>query len=253
MTRRRLTTAPGTQRSRASASPSSPPACSSPAWLDGPPMTRRPVTQRNKDQVLALHAEGLSRNEIARRIHRSGRTVSRIADELGLTFERGEATEARKADARSKRAVLATALLDDAERLRQQLFTARTVYSFGGWDNTFERALINEPSFRDKREIMSAVGIAIDRAIRLDEYDADSGIDAAKSRLGMTKGPGQNRLARAFIVSRLTESNRRPTHYECVALPSELRRQQKPSVRDHLGRHARGFELSGGTAVRVTR
>lgn len=147
---------------------------------------RRPVTQRDRDQVLALHAEGLSRNEIARRIGRSGRTVSRIADELGLSFERGEtvraATEARKVDAKAKRAALAVALLDDAEKMRQALWEACTVYNFGGKDNTFEQALINEPSFRDKREIMQAVSLAAERAMRLDEYDkideSLSGIDA---------------------------------------------------------------------------
>ncbi|GLH97358.1 helix-turn-helix domain-containing protein [Phytohabitans aurantiacus] len=149
---------------------------------------RRPVNEDDERLVAELHAEGLSRNEIARRIHRSGRTVSRIADKLNLSFERGdqvrEATQARKADARAKRAALAVSLLDDAERLRQQLFAACMVYNFGGKDNTFEQALINEPSFRDKRDLMGAIGTAIDKAVRLDEYDADPGIDAAKSMLG---------------------------------------------------------------------
>ncbi len=158
------------------------------------PRHARPVTDEDRRLVAELHAQGLSRNAIARQIGRSGRTVTKIADELGLDFERARtrvATEARKDDARARRAALAVRLLDDAERMRQQLWEACTVYNFGGKDNTFEQALINEPSFADKHKIMSSVGIAIDRAVRLDEYDADPGIDAAKSMLGaLARGLG---------------------------------------------------------------
>ena len=154
-----------------------------------------PFTDDERRQVRDLHAQGHGRNEISRRTGIHSRRVSAIAAELGLTFKRGErtreATEAKKADARTRRAALAVQLLDDAARMRQQLWEACTVYNFGGKDNTFEQAMIDEPSFRDKREIMSAVGIAIDRAVRLDEYDADPGIDAAKSMLGaLAKGLG---------------------------------------------------------------
>lgn len=147
-----------------------------------------PVTDEDRRRVRELHTQGLSRNAIARRIHRSGRTVSRIADDLGLTFERGEqvkaATEARKVDARAKRAALAVALLDDADRLRQQLWQPAHYVDHGGKE--FERAdwTMPEPTFADKRNIMQATGVAVDRAVKLDEYDADPGIDAAKSMLG---------------------------------------------------------------------
>ncbi|MGI5178662.1 helix-turn-helix domain-containing protein [Dactylosporangium sp. CA-152071] len=148
---------------------------------------RRPVTDHDRDQVRALHAQGLSRNEIARQIGRSGKTVSNIAKAAGLTFERGPevaaATEARKVDAKARRAALALALLDDAERLRKQLFAPCTVYSFGGRDNTFEQALIEEPSFRDKRDLMQAVSTAIDRSVKLDEYDSGANLGQVVSLL----------------------------------------------------------------------
>ncbi|MFG2059678.1 helix-turn-helix domain-containing protein [Micromonospora sp. NPDC048930] len=154
----------------------------------------RPVTQADHDRVRELHDQGLSRNAIAEELGRSGRTISRIADKLGLDFDRARtraATEAKKDDARAKRAALAVRLLDDAERLREQLFQPALVYNFGGKENTFEQATIPEPSFRDKRDLMNAIGIAIDKSVRLDEYDADPGIDAAKSMLGaLAKGLG---------------------------------------------------------------
>ncbi|MET0492905.1 MAG: helix-turn-helix domain-containing protein [Actinoplanes sp.] len=138
-----------------------------------------PVTDEDRRQVAELHARGKSRNFIAATLGRSGRTVSRIAADLGLTFERSRtaaATVAKQADAKSRRAALALALLDDAERLRGQLFAACTVFNFGGKDNTFEQALINEPTFADKRNIMQAIGVAVDRAVKLDEYDAGTGL-----------------------------------------------------------------------------
>ncbi len=147
----------------------------------------KPITDEDRNRVAQLHAEGHSRNAIARSIGRSGRTVSRIAEALGLTFERGDmvkaATEAKKIDAKAKRAQLANDLLDDAARLRRSLWEACTVYNFGGKDNTFEQALISEPSFRDKREIMQAVSVAAERSMKLDEYDRQTGADEERSML----------------------------------------------------------------------
>ncbi|MFF0721332.1 helix-turn-helix domain-containing protein [Micromonospora sp. NPDC003816] len=159
-------------------------------------MTRpKPVGPEDYELVRELHAEGLSRNEIARRIGRSGRTVSRIAAELELSFERGElvkaATEARKVDARAKRAALANALLDDAERMRQQLWQPADYVDHGGKEYVRVDWTTPEPTFADKLKITQSLGIMVDRAVKLDEYDADPGIDAAKSMLGaLAKGLG---------------------------------------------------------------
>lgn len=145
-----------------------------------------PIGDHDREQVEALHAEGLSRNEIARRIKRSGRTVSRIAEELGLTFERGEqvkaATEARKLDAKARRAALAVALLDDAERLRQAVWAETKVFNFGGRDNTYAEQSLDEPPHADKLRLIQAAGIAVSKSLDLDKYDrtdeALSGVDA---------------------------------------------------------------------------
>ncbi|GAA1026854.1 hypothetical protein GCM10009557_06040 [Virgisporangium ochraceum] len=147
----------------------------------------KPIGDEDRAQVARLHGEGLSRNEIARRIGRSGRTVSRLAKELGLTFERGEqvqaATQAKVIDAKARRAALALALLEDAERLRKSLWESCTVYNFGGKDNTFNQALIAQPSFRDQRDIMMAVSVAAERSMKLDEYDRNTGVEDDKAML----------------------------------------------------------------------
>ncbi|MFI6055516.1 hypothetical protein ACIBCO_36200 [Streptomyces violascens] len=77
-----------------------------------------PIRERDRDQVRRLHAEGKSRNEIARTTGRSAATVSKIARELGLAFSGGArvaaATEARRADAATRRELLADEALDGA-------------------------------------------------------------------------------------------------------------------------------------------
>lgn len=77
-----------------------------------------PITDADREQVRRLHAEGESRNAIARAIGRSAASVSKIARELGLTFSGGArvaaATEARRADAAARRELLADEALDGA-------------------------------------------------------------------------------------------------------------------------------------------
>lgn len=151
-------------------------------------MSRAPaVGDHDREQVQALHAEGLSRNEIARRIGRSGRTVSRIADDLGLDFERGErtkaATEARKQDAKARRAQLALDLLDDAARLREQLWKPATVFNFGGRDNVYEEHELPRPPAADQLKIVQAATIAIGKSLDLDKYDTSSGSEDERGML----------------------------------------------------------------------
>jgi len=79
-----------------------------------------PITERDHEQIRRLHAEGKSRNAIARAIGRSAATVSKIAGLEGLAFAGGArvaaATEARRADAVARRELLADESLDGALR-----------------------------------------------------------------------------------------------------------------------------------------
>ena len=147
----------------------------------------RPVTQADYDAVRALHAEGLGRNEIARRIGRGTRTVSVIAAELNLSFDRARteaATKARMADLAERRAILAEALQTDAERLTEQLWQPSVVFNFGGKDNTFEKRELPEPPADAKKNLMAAAGMAIDRSLKLVPPQDDGGVEAAKGMVG---------------------------------------------------------------------
>lgn len=146
----------------------------------------RPITDAERDRVAQLHAEGKSRNAIARLISRAPSTVSGIAAELHLTFDRArtaEATRAKVVDAKARRAQLANDLLDDAQRLRRQMWKPCKAFNFGGKDNSYNEVQLDEPTFADKLKIMQAAGLAADKHVRLVELDADQGIDDAKAML----------------------------------------------------------------------
>ncbi|MEV6105714.1 hypothetical protein AB0M28_13500 [Streptomyces sp. NPDC051940] len=150
-------------------------------------MSGRPVTDETFEQVRWLHAQGLSRNEIARQLERSGRTVSIISAKLGLTYDRSateEATRARMADLAERRAILAEELHTDAERLSARMWQPAKVFAFGGKDNTYAEEYIDEPPADAKKSLMAAAGIAIDRSLKLCPPQDDGGAEAAKSMVG---------------------------------------------------------------------
>lgn len=149
--------------------------------------SHRPVTEEDYRRVRELHAEGLGRNEIARRMNRGPRTVSVIAAELDLTFDTSmteDATRARVAQLAALRADTAVDLHLDALKLTQQLWEPTTVFSFGGKDNTFASREVTEPPAGDKKALMTAAGIALEKSLRLVPPADDSGTDAARSLLG---------------------------------------------------------------------
>lgn len=129
----------------------------------------------------------MSRNDIARDMERSGSTISRHAAAENLSFERGPeveaATAAKVADAKARRAQMMLNLLDDADKLRLQLWEPTTLHSFGGKDHTYNSKRVDQPLFRDQRDIMGAVSVALTASMRLDLHDGDPGVDDAKSML----------------------------------------------------------------------
>lgn len=152
------------------------------------PWNKEPLTEDEVHRIHVLHARGMGRNDIARDLKRSGETISRYAVREGLSFSRGgeveAATKARSADVAVRRIALAEALLTDAENLRKQLWSETTVFNFGGKDNTYAERTVDEPPAGDKRMIMTAIGVAIDRSLKLAPPQDDSGAEQARSMVG---------------------------------------------------------------------
>ncbi|MFG2976287.1 helix-turn-helix domain-containing protein [Streptomyces sp. NPDC048331] len=129
-----------------------------------------PVTDAERDQIRALHADGVGRNEIARRLGRGTRTISVQCARMNLVFDNTAteaATAARNAQLAEKRSILADALVDDALRLTEQLWQPAKVFNIGGKDNTYTEKEVPEPPAADKRALMTAATAAAAQSLRL--------------------------------------------------------------------------------------
>lgn len=148
----------------------------------------RPITDTDRRAVRRHHAAGMSRNDIARKIKRSPSTVSKLAKELGLSFDRGPevvaATEARRIDLAARRQVFAEQLHDTAERLHGQLFAPCTIGAFGGKDNVWAQTNLDQPTFGDQRAIIHASSTALQQSLRLAPAQGGENADQVTSMLG---------------------------------------------------------------------
>lgn len=143
-------------------------------------------TRQQREKVTELHGKGLGRNTIARELKISAGQVTAIAQELGLSFDRAateQATAARKADLADRRARLEQQLLDDAERLRGQVWAAHEYIDHGGKDFVQVRWVQDEPTPTDKLKLMQAAGVAIDRSLKIAAVEAASGDEPVKALL----------------------------------------------------------------------
>lgn len=148
---------------------------------------KRPVDEDDYRRIAELHALGMGRNAIAREIGRAQRTVSVIAAELELVFDTSmteEATAARVAQLAALRADTALHLHLDALKLTQQMWEPAVVYNFGGKDNTFASREVDEPPAADKKSLMTAAGIALEKSLKLVPPADDAGAEDARSMLG---------------------------------------------------------------------
>ncbi|GAA0969835.1 hypothetical protein GCM10009555_017670 [Acrocarpospora macrocephala] len=144
-------------------------------------MSGIPLSDDELQQIRDLHAQGLSCSAVADTIGRSRAAVSRAAAKMGLAWDRSQtkaATEARVADAAAKRAQLALDLLDDAARIRAQLWEPCMAFNFGGRDNTYAEHQLERPDFAGQEKILRGMAIAVEKSLRLTDYD--TGDDAAK-------------------------------------------------------------------------
>lgn len=150
----------------------------------------RPITDTDRERIRELHAQGLSRNEIARQLNRGQRTVSNLAAAMGLTFDRayrtGAATEARKMDAAARRAELALQLLDDVEKLRARAWAPYEVT--GNSVDGPVSITIDLPPLRDAKDAYVAVAVAIDKHLALVRHDTSTGVEGVISLLDKLAG-----------------------------------------------------------------
>src|SRR5688500_4473334 len=117
--------------------------------------SRKRLTDEERDQIADAIRAGGNRNEIARAFGRSAGTVTKIARDNGLEFDRSltkEATEAKATDNAHRLEVLKGRVLQESERMLDKLTQPTLITKFhqGDWFETE----IPEPSHTDARNIM---------------------------------------------------------------------------------------------------
>lgn len=134
------------------------------------------VPEETRAEVLRLARSGLSRNEVARRVDVSTATVSRICKAAvpPVTFDRtkiAQATDAKVQDAKARRAAISEGLLDDLGKIRDMLFTEqdRVMVTKDGDVVNYQA----KPDAGDLRNLMTAIGIALDKHVVLARFDSD--------------------------------------------------------------------------------
>jgi hypothetical protein len=152
---------------------------------------RRPIPEDKRQAILADIRAGKARNTIARE-HRVGAgTVTKIAQDAGLQFDRSavkRATEARIADQRAQRATTSQRFLDETNRLLDEVHEPHMVFNIGGRDNVYTEHLLDEPPTADKRNLIVAAATAFDKHLKADLHDSETGAAGARSVLGQLAG-----------------------------------------------------------------
>lgn len=133
-----------------------------------------------------LIPQGVSQSEIARQLDRTRGSVANRAAKLGIKSDRMQtvaATQAKVIDAKARRAALELTLLEDAEKLRSQIWQQHTYFDWGGKDHSFDQHTVDEPTPADKQRLMQAATLAVDRSLRIAAHDADTGVAEAVGAL----------------------------------------------------------------------
>lgn len=132
---------------------------------------------------------------IARRHGCSATLVLTIKRAEGLAPAAGQASEhatsqtqnavkARLADMAERRARLAQRMLEASERLVDSLYQPHIAFNFGGKDNTYTEHMFDQPDVKAKQITLTAAAIAVDKHLKLLQFDAGSDNSEAASLLG---------------------------------------------------------------------
>jgi transposase-like protein len=137
--------------------------------------------------IETIKAGGKSTRQIAKEHGVGHVTVTKIAQQAGLTdaFDRTQtekATAAKAADCRARREQLKADLLDDAERLRERAWSEYKVVV--GTPTGAQIVSLDLPPLQDVRAAYAALSIAVDKHVKLEQYDTTDSASDAKSLLG---------------------------------------------------------------------
>lgn len=115
----------------------------------------------------------MSRNDIARQTGVSAGTVTNTCKANGLTFDRSatkDATRARVEDNKAKRAAIIARLYARSEKILDRLEAPTYMVRMMGPTGS-EKVYDEAPPAADERSLATSIGIYLDKAARLEDYD----------------------------------------------------------------------------------
>ena len=147
----------------------------------------RPVEADVRARAIQLIREGMPRNAIARELQIAPSSVSAIARDEGLTFDRANqtasATAARAHDLKVRRLELIDELMSKAADHLVAIDQPFLAFSFGGKENTYAEHKLDRPPTGDLLNLHRAASIALKDARELIHDDDDEGVAEAESML----------------------------------------------------------------------
>lgn len=140
-----------------------------------------PIAEDKRQRIIDLQKQGLSRNDIARQVGVSAGTVTNVCKANDLTFDRSsteKATRARVADNKSRRAAIVSRLYGRSENILDRLEAPTFVYRMMGPEGS-EKIFDEDPPAADERSLATSIGIYLDKASKLEDYDKSPADSAA--------------------------------------------------------------------------
>ena len=132
-----------------------------------------PITDNQRQRIIDLHAQGLSRNDIARQTGVSAGTVTNVCKANDLTFDRSatiNATHAKVADNKARRAAIIGRLYARTEKILDRLEADVYVYTVTTKDSV-EKVEDVAPPAGDERNFATSIAVYLDKATKLEDYD----------------------------------------------------------------------------------
>ncbi|MFF3029136.1 helix-turn-helix domain-containing protein [Microbacterium sp. NPDC057944] len=147
----------------------------------------RPVESDVRARAIELIQAGMPRNAIARELQIAPSSVSKIAADEGLSFDRANqtasATAARQHDLKVRRLELIDELVSKATDHLVAIDQPFLAFNFGGKENTYEEHMLDRAPTGDILNLHRAASLALKDARELIRDDDDQGVAEAESML----------------------------------------------------------------------
>jgi hypothetical protein len=144
------------------------------------------VTEAERQRVVELHGQGMSRAVIAREVGRAPSTVGHIAALAGLSFDRAKtrvAVEAKQIDNRQRRGEIVNGLYREAAKILARLGTDSYDATGTAPNGSVVVTTIRTVPAHDLRHLSSSLATLTGAAVRLEQVDADTGAEAGRTMI----------------------------------------------------------------------